>query len=547
MVLMTEESQAYWQTEEYPMVWQTMKVHTTEECESACQQLMQQNCLVGIEFDIQGNDKLLSVKVAEQNSGTLYVFDFASLGRIVFDAGLRDILEDGERTKLLYDGRNAAAILSQRYNVCMTNIRDIQILHTYTLARCATTFDSFQKIEALPSWEELMVPVEKLLPPWRTSKEHDEEFLKTQALFQCLFSMYEAWCLQCPAVEDSLLADLSTKRIACQDAPSVSGQAGSTRDYPLPVELQTVNVTHVPPDTSISTLQEYFSKFGNVVQVFHVEQDLAVVHFENAAGATAAVVSTDHSSVGLSAVPIAVDWLPSAQKFCPQYLKSPPEMSSMKNRRFAGVIRHFDASKGCGWIACGLVHHLCRMDVFMEVTCARVHDIAVGDYVTFSLDREFTSRHRQPKAKNMLLVPRARRFRGSIKSLDAWPHGFILSAEVFHRFGFGHDVIWHANDIDTFSVGQEVCFAVSLDMYGRPTATEVRPFQAQFSNAVQCISDTAEEPGESTKTPGSCRRAPGVCLQSVSEEPEDSSLSTHDNHSGSDTESCSSERAVIDQ
>lgn len=144
----------------------------------------------------------------------------------------------------------------------------------------------------------------------------------------------------------------------------------------------------------------------------------------------------------------------------------------------------------------------------MEVKTSRACEIKVGQHVTFSLDHEFAKRHRFLKAKNMLLIPHGRRFRGRIKSFFHGEHnyGIIQSSDVFHRFGFGHDVILYAKELQkerpipkgsssldltaSFSIDQEVAFAVSLDMQGRPKAIGVVPLQVQFLDSIQHISQT---------------------------------------------------------
>ncbi|XP_022090521.1 piRNA biogenesis protein EXD1-like [Acanthaster planci] len=57
-----------------------------------------------------------------------YLFDIKTLGAKVFDEGLRDLLQDPDREKLMFDCRSDSDCLWHQYHVKLTNVLDLQLL-----------------------------------------------------------------------------------------------------------------------------------------------------------------------------------------------------------------------------------------------------------------------------------------------------------------------------------------------------------------------------------------------------------------------------------
>lgn len=58
----------------------------------------------------------------------VYLFDVKQLGKAVFDDGLRDVLEDKTKEKLMFDCRRDADSLHHLFNVQLSGVLDIQLL-----------------------------------------------------------------------------------------------------------------------------------------------------------------------------------------------------------------------------------------------------------------------------------------------------------------------------------------------------------------------------------------------------------------------------------
>ncbi|XP_038055076.1 piRNA biogenesis protein EXD1-like [Patiria miniata] len=70
--------------------------------------------------------KLSVVSIATENQ--IYIFDIQALGESVFDKGLRDILDDYSRNKLMFDCREDSDCLMHQYNVKLVKVLDLQLL-----------------------------------------------------------------------------------------------------------------------------------------------------------------------------------------------------------------------------------------------------------------------------------------------------------------------------------------------------------------------------------------------------------------------------------
>ena len=67
---------------------------------------------------------ILSVATEHQT----YLFNINKLGAGVFDKGLRDLLEDPKREKLMFDCRQDSDCLWHQFKVKLTNVLDLQLL-----------------------------------------------------------------------------------------------------------------------------------------------------------------------------------------------------------------------------------------------------------------------------------------------------------------------------------------------------------------------------------------------------------------------------------
>ena len=70
--------------------------------------------------------KLSIVSVATENHA--FLFDVKTLGARVFDEGLRDLLEDPSREKLMFDCRADSDCLWHQYQVKLVNVLDLQLM-----------------------------------------------------------------------------------------------------------------------------------------------------------------------------------------------------------------------------------------------------------------------------------------------------------------------------------------------------------------------------------------------------------------------------------
>ena len=70
--------------------------------------------------------KLSVVSVATESH--TYLFDIKTLGAKVFDRGLRELLEDTSREKLMFDCRQDSDCLWHLFKVKLANVLDLQLL-----------------------------------------------------------------------------------------------------------------------------------------------------------------------------------------------------------------------------------------------------------------------------------------------------------------------------------------------------------------------------------------------------------------------------------
>ncbi|XP_013379994.1 piRNA biogenesis protein EXD1 [Lingula anatina] len=77
-------------------------------------------------FDYSRRGRLSLIVIATRDH--VFLFDIVKLGKRVFDRGLRKILEDPTREKLMFDCREDSDILWHQYNVELDGVLDIQLL-----------------------------------------------------------------------------------------------------------------------------------------------------------------------------------------------------------------------------------------------------------------------------------------------------------------------------------------------------------------------------------------------------------------------------------
>ncbi|XP_013401994.1 piRNA biogenesis protein EXD1-like [Lingula anatina] len=78
----------------------------------------------GFEYSRKG--KLCLIAIATRDH--VFLFDIIKLGELVFDRGLREILEDPTREKLMFDCREDSDILWHKHHVKLDGVLDIQLL-----------------------------------------------------------------------------------------------------------------------------------------------------------------------------------------------------------------------------------------------------------------------------------------------------------------------------------------------------------------------------------------------------------------------------------
>ncbi|XP_060083371.1 uncharacterized protein LOC132562635 [Ylistrum balloti] len=78
----------------------------------------------GIDLGRAGELKVFTISTPVNT----FIFDILKLGKQVFDDGLRDILEDKTKEKLMFDCRGDADILFHRYKVNLSGVLDLQLL-----------------------------------------------------------------------------------------------------------------------------------------------------------------------------------------------------------------------------------------------------------------------------------------------------------------------------------------------------------------------------------------------------------------------------------
>jgi exonuclease 3'-5' domain-containing protein 1 len=71
-----------------------------------------------------GTMTILALKTSDQS----YLFDVMKLGQSVFEKGLKDILEDEDIVKLMFDSREDSDALWHLFNVKVNNVLDLQLM-----------------------------------------------------------------------------------------------------------------------------------------------------------------------------------------------------------------------------------------------------------------------------------------------------------------------------------------------------------------------------------------------------------------------------------
>ena len=70
--------------------------------------------------------KLTLIQVAAENN-TVYLFDVLALGQSLFDNGMKDLLENSNIIKYMFDCRKDSSSLYHEYSVKLTNVIDLQL------------------------------------------------------------------------------------------------------------------------------------------------------------------------------------------------------------------------------------------------------------------------------------------------------------------------------------------------------------------------------------------------------------------------------------
>ncbi|XP_020913445.1 piRNA biogenesis protein EXD1 [Exaiptasia diaphana] len=78
----------------------------------------------GVKLSREGELTIVTVATEEK----AYIFDVVKLKKVLFDEGLREILEDKSREKLMFDCRQDSDSLWHQYQVKLTGVLDVQLL-----------------------------------------------------------------------------------------------------------------------------------------------------------------------------------------------------------------------------------------------------------------------------------------------------------------------------------------------------------------------------------------------------------------------------------
>ena len=111
--------------------WYTNNVRLVNDLTSAKQVLSQLKCHNVLAFDCEGvklgrGGKMTLVQIGAK-SDTVYLFDVLVLGKDLFSAGMKDILESPNIYKYMYDCRWDSDSLYHEFNVKLTNVLDMQL------------------------------------------------------------------------------------------------------------------------------------------------------------------------------------------------------------------------------------------------------------------------------------------------------------------------------------------------------------------------------------------------------------------------------------
>ncbi len=126
-------------------------VETDEQIEPALKKLSELGeGLPLVAVDLEGDKlnrkgKLAILSVATEND--TFLFDIHKLGPGVFDKGLRDLLQDPGRQKLMFDCRQDSDCLWHQYQVKLTNVLDLQLMEVI----CRGDASTHQRLNLRPN------------------------------------------------------------------------------------------------------------------------------------------------------------------------------------------------------------------------------------------------------------------------------------------------------------------------------------------------------------------------------------------------------------
>ncbi|XP_068699690.1 piRNA biogenesis protein EXD1-like [Montipora foliosa] len=130
----------------------------------------------GLSLSRKGALTILTVATEEK----AYLFDVLEIGQAVFNEGLREILEDKSREKLMFDCRQDSDALWHQFNVKLTGVLDLQLLEI--LYRREDTATSSQSSTKYKRRSQRTNEVEKIFGFKRSLETYvlDEEMIKTK-------------------------------------------------------------------------------------------------------------------------------------------------------------------------------------------------------------------------------------------------------------------------------------------------------------------------------------------------------------------------------
>jgi len=258
------------------------------------------------------------------------------------------------------------------------------------------------------------------------------------------------------------------------DMEFVAAHSDAVRDFPLPMERRTIVVEHIGANPAERWQEAVEKQCGKILSFVELKGGLAVIEFEHSDGASAAIMGEDNLHIGDRSLPVRVNWLNSAQRYCPQYLRYPVNTVGATEKRFMGCIKFYNSDKGFGFICSPMFSG----DVFLH--SSQGEDCRMGQRVTFAVVHDSFGR---PQAKSVREIPTTQFFEGSIKALSPEMGGLVQCSEL--AYVFCQDVVLPAKEAVARHVGEEIAFMMFVNPEGQPQALSVSPISSPHSH--QCF------------------------------------------------------------